>query len=131
MEPPGGLLYTAEHEWIGVDGDRGTIGITDYAQDQLGDIVYVELPEPGTRLESGAVFGVVESVKTVSDLYAPVSGEILDRNERLEDEPELVNTAPYGEGWMLRVLVEDPVQLKSLLSPGAYGELTRREQNGG
>ncbi|MCY4640288.1 MAG: glycine cleavage system protein GcvH [Chloroflexi bacterium] len=131
MELPGGLLYTAEHEWLQIAGDRGTIGITDYAQDQLGDIVYVELPEPGSRLESGAVFGVVESVKTVSDLYAPVSGEVLERNERLEDEPELVNAAPYGEAWMLRLRIEDPAQLESLLSPEAYEELTRQEQNGG
>ena len=131
MELPQGLLYTAEHEWLAVDGDRGTIGITDYAQDQLGDVVYVELPEPGGRIESGSVFGVVESVKTVSDLYAPVSGEVLERNERLDDEPELVNASPYGDGWMLRVRIEDPQQLDSLLSPQAYEEVTRQEQRGG
>ena len=130
MELPAGLLYTAEHEWLGVEGDRGTIGITDHAQKQLGDVVYVELPEPGSRVEPGAVFGVVESVKTVSDLYAPVSGEVLERNERLADEPELVNASPYGDAWMLRVRIEDPRQLESLLSPEAYDEFTRQEQRG-
>ncbi len=130
MELPAGLLYTAEHEWLSVEGDRGTIGITDYAQKQLGDVVYVELPEPGSRVEPGAVFGVVESVKTVSDLYAPLSGEVLERNERLADEPELVNASPYGDAWMLRVRIEDPRQLESLLSPEAYDEFTRQEQRG-
>ena len=89
MEVPDDLLYSAEHEWLRVEGDRATLGITDHAQDQLGDIVYVELPEPGSRVEAGAALGVVESVKTVSDLYAPISGEVIERNERLVDAPEL------------------------------------------
>ena len=128
MELPEGLLYSTEHEWLRVEGDRGTLGITDYAQDQLGDVVYVELPELGKRVEAGAVLGVVESVKTISDLYAPVSGEVIERNERLFDEPELVNTDPYEQAWMLRVRVENPAELASLLSPAAYRELLGREQ---
>ncbi len=128
MELPEGLLYSTEHEWLRVEDDLGTLGITDYAQDQLGDVVYVELPEPGSRVEAGAVLGVVESVKTISDLYAPVSGEVIERNERLFDAPELVNTSPYEQAWMLRVRVENPAELASLLSPVAYRELLGREQ---
>ncbi len=131
MEAPDGLLYSAEHEWLRVEDDRGTLGITDYAQDQLGDIVYVELPEPGSRVEAGAAFGVVESVKTVSDLYAPVSGEVIERNEQLLDAPELVNASPYERAWMLRVRVEDPAELDALLAPAAYRELVEQEQRGG
>ncbi len=128
MELPEGLLYSTEHEWLRVEDDLGTLGITDYAQDQLGDVVYVELPEPGSRVEAGAVLGVVESVKTISDLYAPVSGEVIERNERLFDAPELVNTSPYEQAWMLRVRVENPAELASLLSLAAYRELLGREQ---
>lgn len=131
MELPEGLLYSAEHEWLRVDDDRGTFGITEYAQDQLGDVVYVELPEPGTRVEAGGIFGVVESVKTVSDLYAPVSGEVIERNDRLIDAPELVNSSPYEQAWMLRVRIDDPAELEALLAPAAYGELVEREQRGG
>ena len=131
MEVPDDLLYSAEHEWLRVEGDRATLGITDHAQDQLGDIVYVELPEPGSRVEAGATFGVVESVKTVSDLYAPISGEVIERNERLVDAPELVNASPYEQAWMLRVRIEDPAQLEALLTPAAYRELVEREQRGG
>jgi glycine cleavage system H protein len=131
MEVPDDLLYSAEHEWLRVEGDRATLGITDHAQDQLGDIVYVELPEPGSRVEAGAALGVVESVKTVSDLYAPISGEVIERNERLVDAPELVNASPYEQAWMLRVRIEDPAQLEALLTPAAYRELVEREQRGG
>ncbi len=131
MEVPDDLLYSAEHEWLRVEGDRATLGITDHAQDQLGDIVYVELPEPGSRVEAGAALGVVESVKTVSDLYAPISGEVIERNERLVDAPELVNASPYEQAWMLRVRIEDPAQLEALLTPEAYRELVEREQRGG
>jgi glycine cleavage system H protein len=131
MEVPGDFLYSAEHEWLRVADDRASLGITDYAQDQLGDVVYVELPEPGTRIEAGATFGVVESVKTVSDLYAPVSGEVIERNERLLDAPELVNASPYEQAWMLRVRIEDRAQLEALLTPEAYRELVEREQRGG
>lgn len=130
MEAPEGLLYSAEHEWLRVEDGSGTLGITDYAQDQLGDVVYVELPEPGTRVQAGAAFGVVESVKTVSDLYAPVSGEVIERNERLVDAPELVNSSPYEQAWMLRVRVEDPAELEALLAPAAYRDLVGREQSG-
>ena len=131
MEVPDDLLYSAEHEWLRVEGDRATLGITDHAQDQLGDIVYVELPEPGSRVEAGAALGVVESVKTVSDLYAPISGEVIERNERLVDAPELVNASPYEQAWMLRVRIEDRAQLEALLTPESYRELVEREQRGG
>lgn len=120
MKIPSNLLYTEEHEWVRVEGKKARVGITDYAQDQLGDVVYVELPEPGTRIEKGKPFGVVESVKSVSDLYAPVTGTVLRVNESLVDEPEKVNQSPYDEGWMLEVELEDPEELEDLLSPQAY-----------
>ncbi|MBT9258405.1 MAG: glycine cleavage system protein GcvH [Clostridiales bacterium] len=120
MKIPSNLLYTEEHEWVLVEGKKARVGITDYAQDQLGDVVYVELPEPGTRIEKGKPFGVVESVKSVSDLYAPVTGTVLRVNESLVDEPEKVNQSPYDEGWMLEVELEDPEELEDLLSPQAY-----------
>lgn len=120
MKIPSNLLYTEEHEWVRVEGKTARVGITDYAQDQLGDVVYVELPEPGTRIEKGKPFGVVESVKSVSDLYAPVTGTVLRVNESLVDEPEKVNQSPYDEGWMLEVELEDPEELEDLLSPQAY-----------
>jgi len=117
---PEDRLYSKEHEWILVDGDEGTIGITDFAQDQLGDIVYVESPPPGTMLSQDAAFGVVESVKSVSDIYAPVSGEVIARNEKLDDAPELVNDDPYGRGWIVRIRLADPAELDRLLNSDAY-----------
>ncbi len=120
MELPADLRYTSEHEWIRLDGDEGTVGITDFAQEQLGDVVYVELPEAGTQLVQGDTFGSVESVKAVSDLFAPVSGEVLERNESLLDAPELVNTSPYGDGWLLKLRVEELTQVDALLDAASY-----------
>jgi len=122
MVPPE-LRYTKDHEWVRLDGDRATIGITAYAADQLGDIVFVELPEIGRSLEQFATFGVVESVKAVSDLFAPVAGEVVETNGTLASEPEKVNSDPYGEGWMLRVTVADEAQLGELLDATAYDAL--------
>jgi glycine cleavage system H protein len=121
---PADLRYTKEHEWVRVDGGEATVGITDYAAEQLGDIVFVELPEPGGDIEQFATFGVVESVKAVSDLFAPVTGEVVARNEALGDRPELVNGDPYGDGWMVRVRLADADQLAELLDAAAYEELT-------
>ncbi len=121
---PSDLHYTKEHEWVRVEGDVATVGITQHAADQLGDIVFVELPEPGRRLEQFATFGVVESVKAVSDLFAPVAGEVVEGNPGLATAPEVVNTDPYGAGWMLRVRLSDPAQVGQLLDPAAYEALT-------
>jgi glycine cleavage system H protein len=122
VNPPD-LKYTEEHEWARAEGTRVTVGITTYAQDALGDVVYVDLPATGTRVESGQPFGEVESTKSVSDLYAPVSGTIVERNESLESSPELVNSDPYGEGWMVVIEVENPSVLDGLLDVGAYERL--------
>ena len=123
MSVPTDLRYTKDHEWVRVDGDTATVGVTAYAADQLGDIVFVELPESGRALEQFAAFGVVESVKAVSDLFAPVSGEVVEANATLAASPELVNTSPYEDGWMIRVQVADPAQLDDLLDPDAYDAL--------
>jgi len=121
---PTDLRYTKDHEWVRLDGDEATIGITQYAADQLGDIVFVELPETGRSLEQFATFGVVESVKAVSDLFAPLAGEVMGTNDALTGSPELVNGDPYGEGWMLRVRVADAGQFDDLLDADAYDSLT-------
>lgn len=115
-----GCKYDKEHEWIRVEGDEGVIGISDYAQDQLSDVVYVELPEVGDSFEKGDVFAVVESVKAASDVYMPVGGEVLEINEELEDMPELVNQDPYGESWFVRIAIVDPAELDDLMDAGAY-----------
>lgn len=120
---PRDLRYTKEHEWIRVEGTRGVVGITFFAQEQLGDVVFVELPKVGTTVEQGKSFGVVESVKTASDLYAPVSGSIAAVNEKLTDQPELVNSDPYGEGWMVVIEMSDPSQVSSLLTAEQYEAL--------
>jgi glycine cleavage system H protein len=120
---PSDLRYTKDHEWVRVDGDEATIGITEYAASQLGDIVFVELPAVGRSVEQFAAFGIVESVKAVSDLFAPLAGEVLETNEALTGQPELVNQEPYGGGWMLRLRVADPAQLVELLDPTAYDAL--------
>ena len=112
--------YDKEHEWIRVEGDEGVIGISDYAQDQLSDVVYVELPEVGDSFEKGDVFAVVESVKAASDVYVPVGGEVLEINEELEDMPELVNQDPYGEAWFVRIAIADPAELDDLMDADAY-----------
>jgi glycine cleavage system H protein len=120
MEFPDDLQYTREHEWARVEGQRVTIGITDFAQTELGDVVYVELPAVGSVVEAMGTFGVVESVKAVSDLYAPISGTVVEVNTRLEERPELVNHSPYGEGWMIVLHPSDPGECQHLLSAAAY-----------
>ena len=117
---PDDLRYSKEHEWVRVDGDTATVGITAFAQEQLGDVVFVELPEKGARVRQHASLGVVESVKAASDVYAPISGEVLERNVKVIESPELVNAQPYGDGWMVKVRVADKGELSSLLSPGDY-----------
>jgi len=120
---PSDLRYTKDHEWIRVDGDEATVGITEYAASQLGDIVFVELPDIGRSLAQFAAFGVVESVKAVSDLFAPVSGEVTAGNDALAGSPELVNSDPYGEGWMVRLRLSAPGEVDDLLDPAAYDAL--------
>lgn len=124
MEFPEDLKYTKEHEWVRDNGDgTATVGITDFAQGELGDIVFVELEPEGSEFEQNEVFGTVEAVKTVSELFCPVAGEITEINEGLEDEPELVNTDPYGKGWMVKIKVSDASDLDSLLSVEEYKEI--------
>jgi glycine cleavage system H protein len=123
---PEELKYTEEHEWARVDGTRLTVGITQYAQDALGDVVYVDLPATGTRVEAGQPFGEVESTKSVSDLYAPVTGTIIERNEALESSPELVNSDPYGDGWMVVIEVEDAAATEGMLDADAYATLVEQ-----
>jgi glycine cleavage system H protein len=127
METPGDLKYSKEHEWARVEGDVVTVGITDFAQNQLGDVVYVELPKVGAQVRLMAPFGVVESVKTASDLFAPVSGEVIEVNGALADRPELVNAAPYSDAWMIKVRMSDPADLEELLSAGEYEQLTAEQ----
>ncbi|MEM7244227.1 MAG: glycine cleavage system protein GcvH [Acidobacteriota bacterium] len=123
MQHPEELKYTKDHEWVRIEGDTGTVGITHHAQDALGDVVFVELPEPGANLERGAEFGTVESVKAVSELYAPLSGEVLEVNEALADAPETVNDDPHGEGWMLKVKIGSTDELSELMSAADYQKL--------
>ena len=120
---PEELSYTEDHEWVSMDSDVGTVGITDYAQSELGDIVFVELPEVGQTLRKGERFGTVEAVKTVEEIYAPLSGEVVEVNETLEEDAEQVNKEPYGAGWMIRIRSSDQKELSELLSPGDYAEL--------
>lgn len=120
MNIPSELKYTKDHEWIRIEGDLAVIGVTDFAQSELGDIVYVEVDTLDETLDREEVFGTVEAVKTVSDLFLPLSGEITAFNEALEDQPELVNTDPYGEGWMIKVKFSNPAQLDDLLSDADY-----------
>lgn len=122
MNIPEELKYTNDHEWVKVDGDIATIGITDFAQGELGDIVYVEIETEGESLDAEEVFGTVEAVKTVSDLFMPVSGEVIEVNPVLEDAPETVNDSPYEDGWMIKVKLSDPSELDGLMSAEAYGE---------
>jgi glycine cleavage system H protein len=123
VSAPTDLHYTRDHEWVRVDGEEATVGITQYAADQLGDIVFVELPETGRELEEAKTFGVVESVKAVSDLFAPLSGEVTAINGALAGDPELVNSDPYGRGWMIKLRVTDKGQLDDLLDGPAYDDL--------
>ena len=121
-----GLWYTDDHEWARVEGDTAVVGITDYAQKEMKDIVFVELPAVGDKVSSGGDFGYVESVKSVNALLSPVSGEVIEVNSKLEDSPELVNTDPYGEGWMIKVRISNKDELKKLLDAEAYSELMEK-----
>lgn len=120
MNVPSELKYTSDHEWVKIEGDVATIGITDYAQGELGDIVYVEIETEGEELDKGAVFGTVEAVKTVSDLFMPLSGEVIEVNSGIESEPESVNDSPYENGWMIKVKISNPDEVNELLSAEAY-----------
>ena len=124
---PEDLHYSKDHEWIRVEGNIGTVGITDHAQQALGDVVYVELPKPGETFEAHEAFGSVESVKAVSELFTPVAGEITEINESLHDEPEKVNTDPYGAAWMIRMRIKDKGEVDSLLTPAEYEDYTKAE----
>jgi len=123
MKIPKELHYTKDHEWIKIEGDEAIVGITDFAQGELGDIVYVEVESLDETLAAEAVFGTVEAVKTVSDLFMPLSGEVIAFNEELEDTPELVNEDPYGKGWMIKIKLSDPAELENLLDAQAYSSL--------
>ena len=120
MNYPANVKYTSEHEWIRLDGETGYVGITDYAQNQLGDIVFVDVTTEGETLAKGEIFGTIEVVKTVSDLFLPIGGEILEVNPALEENPELVNKAPYGEGWLIKIKPTDPAEMDELLDAEAY-----------
>lgn len=120
MTYPDNLRYTKEHEWVSVDGDTGTVGITFHAQQELGDIVYVDLPKPGTAVEVGKTFGSVESVKAVSDIYSPVTGEVVEANSLLADSPEKLNEDPHGAAWLVKIRLANPAEVSSLLSAADY-----------
>ncbi len=123
MNVPENLKYTKDHEWARIEGDVATIGITDYAQGELGDVVFVELPEVGTTLNAGDTFGTIEAVKAVADLYAPLSGEVVEINPELESTPEKVNQDPYGDGWMIKVKISNPSEADELMDAEKYKEL--------
>ncbi|HYR43719.1 MAG TPA: glycine cleavage system protein GcvH [Terriglobia bacterium] len=125
---PDDLLYTKEHEWLRIAGDGGAVGITDHAQEELGDIVYIELPKVGTKFDSGETFGSVESVKAVSELYIPVSGEVIEVNEELGSAPERINDDPYGNGWMIRIRLLNKNETADLMSAAEYDEYTSQEK---
>jgi glycine cleavage system H protein len=128
MEIPAGLRYSKEHEWVAIEEEVATIGITDYAQEQLGEIVYVELPAVGDKISKDDAFGVVESVKAVSDIYAPVSGTVVEVNQELPESPEMINEDPYGDGWLVKVKVSDTSELEDLLDHDEYEELVAAEK---
>lgn len=127
MEFPEDLKYTEQHEWLRMEGNRARVGITDYAQDALGDVVYVDIPEVGTEVKAGEPFGEVESTKSVSDVFAPVSGTVSERNGTLVEAPELVNEDPYGNGWMIVIDLSDPSEVEGLLDAASYRSFTERE----
>ncbi|MDT4968348.1 MAG: glycine cleavage system protein [Acidobacteriota bacterium] len=126
---PEDLHYSKDHEWIRVEGDVGTIGITDHAQISLGDVVYVELPKPGDTFEAHETFGSVESVKAVSEIFTPVSGQIVEVNESLQDEPEKVNSSPYDDGWMMKIKMSKPGEVDSLLNAAEYEDFTKSQES--
>ncbi|MCU0473413.1 MAG: glycine cleavage system protein GcvH [Bacteroidales bacterium] len=123
MNVPGDLLYTKDHEWLRIEGEKGYVGVTDFAQGELGDIVFIEIETMGETLKKEEVFGTIEAVKTVSDMFMPVSGEILEVNPALEESPDVVNKDPYGKGWMIRIKINDPAEAEGLLSPDQYKAL--------
>jgi glycine cleavage system H protein len=123
MNFPDNLRYTAQHEWLRVEGSVGTVGITDFAQGELGDVVFLELPAVGKKVRQGESCGTIEAVKTVAELYSPVSGEIVEVNEKIKDSPEVVNKDPYGDGWMVKITLSDPKELSGLLTAEAYKKL--------
>jgi len=123
MNIPSNLKYTKDHEWVAIDGDIATVGITDFAQGELGDIVYVEVETLDETMDADEVFGSVEAVKTVSDLFLPLSGEIIEFNDSLESDPEKVNNDPYGEGWMIKIKISNPEEIENLLNEAGYKEL--------
>ena len=125
---PDGLLYTKEHEWIKVDGSVGTMGITDYAQEALGDIVFVELPETGEKFDAGDVIGSIESVKAVSDIFTPISGEVKEVNAALEDQPEVINSDPYKEGWICKLTIDNESELEELMDADEYQEFLKESE---
>ncbi|HYT80129.1 MAG TPA: glycine cleavage system protein GcvH [Actinomycetota bacterium] len=127
MEFPEDVKYTEQHEWLRMEGSRARVGITDYAQDALGDVVYVDIPEVGTEVKAGEPFGEVESTKSVSDVFAPVSGTVSERNGTLVEAPELVNEDPYGDGWMIVIDLSDPSEVEGLLDATSYRSFTERE----
>ena len=128
MTIPEELRYTAEHEWVAIDGDTASVGVTDYAQQALGDVVYVSLPAPGTRVSAGEPCGEVESTKSVSDLYSPVDGEVSEVNAEIDDDPGLVNSDPYGAGWLMRVRLDSAAEPPGLLTADEYADLTQEEE---
>lgn len=123
MNIPDDLLYTKDHEWVKIEGDEATVGITEFAQGELGDIVYVEIETEGETIAAGELFGTIEAVKTVSDLFMPMSGEVIEFNEELESEPEIVNSDPYGDGWMIKIALSDLSEKASLIDAATYKEL--------
>jgi glycine cleavage system H protein len=123
MNVPENLYYTKDHEWLKVEGEFGIVGVTDFAQGELGDVVFIEIETVGETLKKEEVFGTIEAVKTVSDMFMPVGGEILEVNPSLEESPDVVNKDPYGKGWMVKIRITDPVEIKDLLSPDAYRKL--------
>ena len=123
MNIPGNLKYTEDHEWVSVEGDVATVGITDFAQGELGDVVFIEIETEGEAMDKGETFGTVEAVKTVSDLFMPVGGEVIEVNPALADAPEVVNKDPYGEGWMIKIRMSDPSEVDGLLTSGAYKDM--------
>ena len=128
MEFPEDLKYTKEHEWVLIEGGTATVGITDYAQDQLGDIVFVELPAVGDKVSKEDAFGVVESVKAVSDIYAPLSGKVIEVNDDLPDDPEMLNEDPYGDGWIIKIELTDPEEIEDLLTSVEYEQYVAEEK---
>jgi len=125
MNVPENLLYTKDHEWLKIEGDAAFVGITDYAQHELGDIVFIEVETTGEILKKGETFGTIEAVKTVADMYMPVSGEVLEFNEELSSKPEIINKDPYGIGWVIRIRMTDPAEANGLLNPSQYQEIIK------